>query len=69
MPINLHNIIEEKHLPLMMTLQIHDELVFELPAEDVDKYAKLIADQMTGAIKLSVPLKVDVAIGKSWLEE
>jgi DNA polymerase-1 len=67
--INLHNIIEEKHLPLMMTLQIHDELVFELPAEDVDKYAKLIADQMTGAIKLSVPLKVDVAIGKSWLEE
>lgn len=67
--INIHNRIESENLPIRMILQIHDELVFELPKADSEKYAKWIADEMTGAVKLDVPLKVDVAIGPSWLDE
>jgi DNA polymerase-1 len=50
-----------------MILQIHDELVFELPAAEADKHAKWIAEEMTGAIKLDVPLKVDISYGPTWL--
>jgi DNA polymerase-1 len=51
-----------------MILQIHDELVFELPAAEADKHAKWIAEEMTGAIKLDVPLKVDINYGPTWLK-
>ncbi|HPS55750.1 MAG TPA: DNA polymerase I, partial [Sedimentisphaerales bacterium] len=67
--INIYDKIEKENLPIKMILQIHDELVFELPIAESEKYAKWIADEMTGAVKLDVPLKVDVAIGPSWLEE
>ena len=50
-----------------MILQIHDELVFELPAAEADKHAKWIAEEMTGAITLDVPLKVDITYGPNWL--
>jgi DNA polymerase-1 len=50
-----------------MILQIHDELVFELPATEADKHTKWIAKEMTGAIKLDVPLKVDITYGPNWL--
>ena len=52
-----------------MILQIHDELVFEADGEKAEKLAKVFSDEMTGAIKLNVPLKVDITIGKSWLAE
>jgi DNA polymerase-1 len=51
-----------------MILQIHDELVFEMPEEDAQINAQWIAVAMTSAIQLNVPLKVDIAIGNSWLE-
>ena len=60
--------IDKDGLPIKMILQIHDELVFELPEKDANKHAKWISAEMTGAIKLDTPLKVDVSIGKSWLE-
>jgi DNA polymerase-1 len=52
-----------------MILQIHDELVFELPKKDAAKHAEWIADEMTDAIKVDVPLKVDVSIGPTWLTD
>jgi len=52
-----------------MLLQIHDELLFELPTAEADLHAKWIAKQMTDAIKLAVPLKVDVNYGPSWLSD
>ena len=67
--INIHNKIENENLPIKIILQIHDELVFELPIADSEKYAKWITDEMINAVKLDVPLKVDVATGPSWLEE
>jgi DNA polymerase-1 len=51
-----------------MLLTVHDELVFESPPEEVAAVAKLARDEMNSAIKLDVPLKVDVAAGPNWLD-
>ncbi|MGA2171914.1 MAG: DNA polymerase I [Sedimentisphaerales bacterium] len=67
--VNIHRKIESENLPVKMILQVHDELVFELPAAEAGRHAKWIADEMSNAIKLDVPLKVDVTYGPSWLAE
>jgi len=59
--------IDADNLPVSMLLQIHDELLFELPTAEANRHAKWIAEEMTGAIKLAVPLKVDVNYGPTWL--
>ncbi|MFH0940034.1 MAG: DNA polymerase I [Planctomycetota bacterium] len=51
-----------------MILQIHDELLFECPSEEVDALVALVKDRMENALKLNVPLVVDVGIGNDWLE-
>ena len=67
--INIHRKIEAENLPVRLILQIHDELVFELPAAEADKHAQWIAQEMTDAIKLDVPLKVDITYGPTWLSD
>jgi DNA polymerase-1 len=67
--INIQRKIEGENLPVKMVLQIHDELVFEIPKKDAEEHAKWIAEEMTGAIELDVPLKVDISIGPSWLTD
>jgi len=66
--INLRRRIQEQGLPLRMLLQVHDELVCEAPRAEVPKVAAVIADVMSHAMELRVPLKVDVATGENWLE-
>ena len=51
-----------------MLLQIHDELLFEIPREQVEAEREMIVSKMTGAIKLDVPLKVDVGVGANWMD-
>lgn len=51
-----------------MLLQIHDELVFEVQRHEMPTLAKLVAEEMEGAMSLVVPLKVDLAAGANWLE-
>jgi len=65
--INIQQKIESEKLPLKLLLQIHDELVFELPKKDAQKYAQWISDEMTTAIDLDVPMKVDINFGPTWL--
>jgi DNA polymerase-1 len=67
--VNIHRKIGSQNLPVKMILQVHDELVFELPAAEAERHAKWIANEMSNAIKLDVPLKVDVTFGPSWLAE
>ncbi len=55
-------------LQTKMLLTVHDELVFESPPNEVKSLAKLVREEMTGAMKLDVPLRVDVAAGPNWLE-
>jgi DNA polymerase-1 len=54
-------------LPIKLILQIHDELVFELPLADAESHARWISKEMTEAISLDVPMKVDITYGPSWL--
>jgi DNA polymerase-1 len=67
--VNIHRKIEAGKMPVKMIMQVHDELVFELPRAEAETDAKWISDEMTNAIKLNVPLKVDVTYGPSWLGE
>ena len=65
--INIQRKIETELLAVKLILQVHDELVFELPAAEADQHAHWIDKKMTGAIKLDVPLKVDISYGPTWL--
>jgi DNA polymerase-1 len=51
-----------------MLLQVHDELVFETPVKEVERDAQIVREEMTGAMKLDVPLKVEVGWAKNWQE-
>jgi len=51
-----------------MLLTVHDELVFEVPPTEIAPVTKLVREEMTNAMNLSVPLKVDIAIGSNWLD-
>jgi DNA polymerase-1 len=51
-----------------MILQIHDELVFDVPSNEVEKLSEMVRREMEGAIALSVPIKVDIGVGKNWFE-
>lgn len=66
--IRLHRRICDEALPLRMLLQVHDELVCEAPAAEAQRMGRIIAESMSGAINLMVPLRVDVGIGPNWLE-
>jgi DNA polymerase-1 len=51
-----------------MILQIHDELVFEVHSDESEKLSEMVRKEMEGALKLNVPIKVDIGIGQSWYE-
>jgi len=51
-----------------LLIQIHDELLFEMPADRVDEEKAWIEEEMTGAMDLKVPLRIHVAWGKNWME-
>jgi len=59
--------IEGENLPVKLILQIHDELVFELPSDQAEQHAQWIEQEMSSAIRLEVPLKVDIFWGPTWL--
>ncbi|MFA6355739.1 MAG: DNA polymerase I [Candidatus Omnitrophota bacterium] len=66
--INIHNVIREKKLKSKMILQVHDELIFEVPPEEVEEMKKLVKTRMEDVVKLNVPVKVQVKAGGNWLE-
>lgn len=51
-----------------MILQIHDELLFDVPKNEIEILPSLVRFEMENAIKLNVPLKVDCDYGKNWFE-
>jgi DNA polymerase-1 len=61
-----HRLSQEK-LQSHMILQVHDELVFELPPQELETLRALVVDEMEHAAELSVPLVVDVGVGDDWL--
>ena len=58
--------LRERGLKSRMTLQVHDELVFEVPEDEVDTMRTLVREQMENVHPLTVPLLVEVGVGKNW---
>jgi DNA polymerase-1 len=58
--------LRSRKLKTRMTLQVHDELVFEVPKSEVEEVKKLVCDKMENVHPLNVPLVVDVGVGKNW---
>ena len=66
--INLHRRLKEGDYQARMLLQVHDELVLEVPPAERDAVVTLTRETMESAYELSVPLKVDVEVGQNWYE-
>jgi DNA polymerase-1 len=66
--VNIHRRIREHADEIRMLIQIHDELVFECRADRAKEWSSMIREEMEHAMRLKVPLKVDLGIGKNWLE-
>ena len=66
--LNLHREMKDRNLKSKMLLQIHDELIFEVPEEEIEKMKLLVTEFMPQVIKLLVPLKIDSKTGKNWGE-
>lgn len=60
--------LRERRLKGAMLLTVHDELVFEVPTEELEEVRKLVSEVMEGVWELRVPLKVNVAVGDNWAE-
>ncbi|MEO8560480.1 MAG: DNA polymerase I [bacterium] len=66
--IRIHERLAAERLSARMLLQVHDELVFEVPSQEIEAVQTLVQDEMEHAATLSVPLVVDVGTGQNWLE-
>lgn len=66
--IRIQNRLEEFHLSTKMIMQVHDELVFEVPEEEAERVLPMIQTEMENVIELSVPLRVSIHSGKNWAE-
>jgi DNA polymerase-1 len=66
--IRIQNRIEESGLATKMIMQVHDELVFEVPEEELQKAIPIIQKEMETVMDLSVPLKISIDSGKNWAE-
>jgi DNA polymerase-1 len=66
--LNIYRRLKKENREARMLLQIHDELVFEVPPAELTAVAKLVNEEMTAALPLEVPVKVDISAGGNWLE-
>ena len=66
--IHIHEEFKRQNLKSKMTLQVHDELVFDAHKDEVDLIKPIIREKMIHAIKTRVPLEVEIGIGTNWLD-
>ena len=66
--INIHRRLLQEKRKTKLILQIHDELVFEVPEKELGPIKIMVKEEMEGVVKLYIPLKVDVGVGKNWAE-
>ena len=66
--INVKNALQESKIHAKIVLQIHDELLLEVALQDKEKAKQILKESMEGAMKLSVPLEVEISEGNSWYE-
>jgi DNA polymerase-1 len=66
--INIHRELKTQNFEARMTMQVHDELVFDVPHHEVEKIKPIILHNMQTAIKTEVPIMVEIGTGLNWLE-
>lgn len=66
--VRIQNRLEKENLQACMTMQVHDELNFTVPTNELEAVKKIVVDEMEQAIQLSVPLIADCGVGDNWLE-
>jgi DNA polymerase-1 len=66
--IAVHRRLKEERFAARMLLQIHDELLLEAPPEEIRRVAEMVEQEMSGCLRLEVPIKVDVSVGANWAE-
>jgi DNA polymerase-1 len=66
--VNVYRRLKRENRPSKLLLQVHDELVFESPVAEIEAEAAIVREEMTSAMKLKVPLKVEVGWAKNWQE-
>jgi DNA polymerase-1 len=66
--LNIWKRLAREKLKTRMLLQVHDELLFEVPENEKDTVQALVREEMEGVVTLDIPLKVDMGIGKNWAE-
>lgn len=66
--VNIFKAFEKENLKAKMIIQVHDELNFVVPVNEIDRVKAVVREEMENAAHFSVPLKADIGIGKNWLE-
>jgi DNA polymerase-1 len=66
--VSIDRILLKEGLSSHMILQVHDELVFDIPKDEEESVRKIVTREMKEALKLSVPVEVEIGVGKNWLE-
>jgi DNA polymerase-1 len=66
--VNIDHRLRDEGLQTRMLLQVHDELVFEVPEEELELVKELVRSEMETAVPLDLPLKVDIGVGQNWAQ-
>ncbi len=66
--VRIHKRLAAEGLKTRMVLQVHDELVFDVPQDELEAVRELVRSEMEGAVELKVPLVVDIGVGNNWRE-
>ena len=66
--VRAHDALRDAGLKTRLILQIHDELLFEAPEDEVEQATEIVTREMERAFPLDPPLAVDVGVGKNWME-
>ena len=66
--VRVYNRLKTENLRAKLILQVHDELIVEAPEEETEEVKHILKEEMENAMKLDVPLTVDMAVGHSWYE-
>jgi DNA polymerase-1 len=66
--IDLHRALQERKMKSAMIIQVHDELLFDVPNEELEEMRHLVKEKMEGALDLRIPVLVEMGFGRNWLE-
>ena len=66
--VKVYKAFKDNNLKSKMIIQVHDELIFDIPKEELEKVKEIVTDIMDNVCELSVPLTIDINYGKNWAE-